>query len=202
MGKIRKTALVLGEGVTEYYYFKSLCDLYKNLTIKPDYPKHTNLKELEAKIEDGIAMGYDHIFFCVIDMDTKDRAPERTQYEKMKNKYAKPIIKCSIGIRCEVDFFETHRCTELFFLYYFRYTSHVYAEQEPLIADLNKSVEYRKNREFFSKVCGLHSYFERNGGSLVKAVSNSNRSMQEQMKTGREYTFSELGRFIARLEEL
>ncbi len=66
MGKIRKTALVLGEGVTEYYYFKSLCDLYKNLTIKPDYPKHTNLKELEAKIEDGIAMGYDHIFFCVI----------------------------------------------------------------------------------------------------------------------------------------
>lgn len=104
MGKIRKTALVLGEGVTEYYYFKSLCDLYKNLTIKPDYPKHTNLKELEAKIEDGIAMGYDHIFFCVIDMDTKDRAPERTQYEKMKNKYAKPINKCSIGIRCEVDF--------------------------------------------------------------------------------------------------
>ena len=67
---------------------------------------------------------------------------------------------------------------------------------------LNKSVEYRKNREFFSKVRGLHSYFERNGGSLVKAVSNSNRSMQEQMKTGREYSFSELGRLIARLEEL
>lgn len=63
MGKFRKTALVLGEGVTEYYYFKSLCDLYKNLTIKPDYPKHINLKELEAKIENGIAMGYDHIFF-------------------------------------------------------------------------------------------------------------------------------------------
>lgn len=201
MGKIRKTALVLGEGVTEYYYFKSLCDLYKNLTIKPDYPKHTNLKELEAKIEEGVAMGYDYIF-CVIDMDTKDRDPERGQYEKLKKKYGKPVIKRGKGIRCDVEFFETHRCTELFFLYYFRYTSRVYAEQESLIADLNKSVEYRKNREFFSKVRGLHSYFERNGGSLVKAVRNSSRSMQERLKTGREYTFSELGRLIARFEEL
>ncbi len=201
MGKIRETALVLGEGVTEYYYFKSLCDVYRNITIKPDYPKHTNLKELEAKIEEGIAMGFDHIF-CVIDMDTKDSNPERAQYERLKKRYAKPIIKRSKGIRCEIEFFETHRCTELFFLYYFRYTSRLYAEQESLIADLNKSVEYRKNRAFFGAVRGLHGYFERNGGSLVSAVANSNRSMRERQNIGREYTYSELGRLIARLEKL
>ena len=45
-----KTALILGEGPTEFFYFKSLCDVFKRLTIKPDYPKHTNIKELEAKI--------------------------------------------------------------------------------------------------------------------------------------------------------
>lgn len=91
MGKLRQTALILGEGPTEFFYFKSLCDVFKRLTIKPDYPKHTNLKELEAKIEEGIAMGYSHIF-CIIDMDTKDKEPERTQYQRLKAKYVNPII--------------------------------------------------------------------------------------------------------------
>ena len=90
MGKQRQTTLILGEGPTEFYYFKSLCDVYKNITIKPDYPKHTSIKELELKIEEGIALGYSHIF-CVIDMDTKDTEPERTQYQKLRAKYAKPI---------------------------------------------------------------------------------------------------------------
>ena len=71
MGKLRQTALILGEGPTEFFYFKSLCDVFKRLTIKPDYPKHTNIKELDLKIADGIAMGYSHIF-CIIDMDTKN----------------------------------------------------------------------------------------------------------------------------------
>ena len=49
MGKLRSAALILGEGPTEFYYFKSLSGLFKGLTIQPDYPKHTNIKELEAK---------------------------------------------------------------------------------------------------------------------------------------------------------
>ena len=64
MGKQRQTALILGEGPTEFFYFKSLCDVFKRLTIKPDYPKHTNIKELDAKIAEGVAMGYSHIF-CI-----------------------------------------------------------------------------------------------------------------------------------------
>ena len=65
MGKLRQTALILGEGPTEFFYFKSLCDVFKRLTIKPDYPKHTNIKELDAKIAEGVAMGYSQIF-CII----------------------------------------------------------------------------------------------------------------------------------------
>ncbi len=73
MSKLKNAALVLGEGPTEFYYLKSLGDVYKKITIKPDYPKHTNIKELEAKIAEGVAMGYSHIF-CMIDMDTKETA--------------------------------------------------------------------------------------------------------------------------------
>ena len=201
MGKLRQAALILGEGPTEFFYFKSLCDVYKNITIKPDYPKHTNIKELDLKIEEGMAMGYSHIF-CVIDMDTKDTEPERTQYAKLKAKYAKPINKPKKGIYCNVEFFETHRCTELFFLYYFRYTSRPYADQEALIKDLNRDVAYQKTTDFFIKCKGLHSYFERNGGRLDTAVVNANRSMDEKLESGRDYTYSEFGRLIEKLKGL
>lgn len=201
MGKLRQTALILGEGPTEFFYFKSLCDVYKNITIKPDYPKHTSIKELELKIEEGIAMGYSHIF-CVIDMDTKDTEPELTQYAKLKAKYAKPINKPKKGIFCTVEFFETHRCTELFFLYYFRYTSRPYADQEALIKDLNRDVAYQKTTDFFIKSKGLHSYFERSGGSLNTAVANANRSMGEKEVSDRAYSYSELGRLMEKLKGL
>lgn len=201
MGKLRQTALILGEGPTEFFYFKSLCDIFKSVTIKPDYPKHTSMKELEAKIADGVAMGYSHIF-CIVDMDTKDVEPERSQYQKLKMKYAKPVAKPKKGIHCKVEFFETHRCTELFFLYYFRYTSRLYETQEPLLKDLNQCIAYQKTADFFIKTKGLHGYFERNGGSLEKAVANANRSMEEKQKNARDYTYSELGRLIIALNNL
>lgn len=201
MGKLRNTALILGEGPTEIYYFKSLCDVFKGLTIKPDYPKHTNIKDLDAKIAEGVAMGYNHIF-CIIDMDTKDKEPERSQYQKLKTKYAKTIDKPKKGIYCEVKFFETHRCTELFFLYYFRYTSRPYDDQELLLKELNQCVEFRKTIEFFIKTKGLHNYFERNGGSLEKAMGNAKQSMEEKQKSGRDYTYSELGRLMLELKNM
>lgn len=199
MGKLRQTTLILGEGPTEFFYFKSLCDVFKRLTIKPDYPKHTSTKELDLKIAEGVEMGYSHIF-CIIDMDTKDKEPERSQYQKLKAKYAKPINKPKKGIYCEVEFFETHRCTELFFLYYFRYTSRIYTDQESLLKDLNQNVEYRKTAEFFIKCKGMHSYFERNGGSLAAAIANAEHSMDEKMATDRNYTYSELGKLMEKLE--
>lgn len=159
------------------------------------------MKELEAKIADGVAMGYNHIF-CIVDMDTRDVEPERSQYQKLKVKYAKPVAKPKKGIYCKVEFFETHRCTELFFLYYFRYTSRLYETQEPLLKDLNQCIAYQKTADFFIKTKGLHGYFERNGGSLEKAVANANRSMEEKQKSARDYTYSELGRLIIALNNL
>lgn len=91
LGKLRQTALILSEDPTEFFYFKSLCDVYKRLTIKPDYPKHTNMKELDAKIIEGVAMGYNHIF-GIIDMDNKDNDPERTQYKKLRANIPNQLI--------------------------------------------------------------------------------------------------------------
>mgnify|MGYP004444071623 FL=1 len=146
-------------------------------------------------------MGFNHIF-CVVDMDTKDTEPERAQYERLKKKYAHPINKPNKGLHCEVKFFETHRCTELFFLYYFRYTSRAYADQDSLLKDLSQCVEYRKSAEFFVKSKGLHSYFEHNGGSLATAIANAEHSLEERAKSERDFTYSELGRLMEELKRL
>ena len=201
MGKLQQRVLILGEGETEFYYFKSLNDVYKRIAIKPDYPKHTNIRELGAKIAEGVELGYSSIY-CVIDMDTKDSEPERTQYQRLKAKYSKPIRKPKKGIYCQVEFFETHRCTELFFLYYFRYTSKHYTDQKDLIEDLNRHVEYHKTNDFFIKSKGLHDYFEKHGGSLIKATANAQQSMREKQESGRDYTYSELGRLMEQLNDL
>lgn len=104
--------------------------------------------------------------------------------------------------RCEIKFFETHLCTELFFLYYFRYTSKIYADQEPLLKDLNQFCEYRKKIDFFIKSKGLHSYFEKKGGDLGAAIANSERSMKERESGNRTYSYSELGRMIEELRKM
>lgn len=201
MGKLKHSVLILGEGPTEFYYFNSLRDVVKGLTIKPDYPKHSSMKELEEKIEDGIKDGHDRIF-CVIDMDTKDEEPECTQYARLKKKYSKPVSKPKKGIYCEVHFFETHRCTELFFLYYYRYTARAYNDQQELLLALNKQCGYEKTIDFFKKSKGLHAYLEKKGGKLDTAIHNAKHSIDEKLADNRNYTYSELGRMIEELKSL
>ena len=135
-------------------------------------------------------------------MDTKNEEPERSQYQKLRAKYAKPINKPKKGIFCEVEFFETHRCTELFFLYYFHYKARPYDTQEALLKDLNRCVAYHNTIEFFVTCRGLPRYFERNGGSLDAAITNADRSMLEKQSTGRDYSYSELGRLMRLLRDL
>ena len=56
--------------------------------------------------------------------------------------------------------------------------------------------------EFFIKCKGLHSYFERNGGSLATAVGNAEHSMDEKVASDWDYTYSELGRLMDKLKGL
>lgn len=201
MRKLRESAMIIGEGITEFYYFQSLRDVYKQVVFKPDCPKHTSIEELKIKIREAVEKGYTYVF-CIIDMDNKDKEPERTRYKKLKEEFAKPINQPKKGIFCNVVFFETHLCTELFFRYYFDYTSRPYEKQDSLIEDLNKYVEYEKTIDFFRKSKGLHGYFERNGGNFKNAIANADKSMKEKENNNRDYTYTELGRLMKILGDL
>ena len=44
MAAVRQTTLILGEGITEFFFLNSLKDDYPALkNVKPDYPKHTSI---------------------------------------------------------------------------------------------------------------------------------------------------------------
>lgn len=201
MGKLKNKVLILGEGPTEFYYINSLRDVFRGIAIKPDSPKHTSISYLDKSIKEGIDKGYRYIF-CLIDMDTKQNTIENNKYIKLKQRYAKEINQPQKGILCSVKFFETHLCTELFFLYYFIYTSRNYDTQPPLIQALNKECHYEKNEVFFRKCKGLHTYFEKNGGSLDKAIYNAQRSIMEKELDGRDHTFSEIGNMLTMLRHI
>ncbi len=195
MGKLKSPILILGEGITEFFYFNSLKDSFRNIQIEPDRPKNSSLSELEFKIDNAINNGYRKIF-CVVDMDNKTEDSEKRKYQQLRKKYAEPISKPKSGIYCEVQFFETHPCTELFFLYYFGYTSKPFSNQPALLQELNKHCKYEKTKDFFLKCKGLHSYFEKNGGNLENAIKNAEHSITSRNHGERDYTFSEIGEML------
>lgn len=194
MGKQRNTTIIIGEGPTEFYYLNSLKDEFRILQhIKPDSPKNTSLRELQRSIESSIQMGYSQVF-CLIDMDTKKKdAKSMSEYQRLKKKYHNAhIVKKRSGIDCQIRFYETERCTELFFIYYFKYTTQKFQTSDDVETLLNKICGYDKTLKFF-RGHPLHQFFEKQGGNFVNAIANANRSLFDVRNGNRDYTYSEIG---------
>lgn len=194
MGKQRNTTIIIGEGPTEFYYLNSLKDEFRILQhIKPDSPKNTSLRELQRSIESSIQMGYSQVF-CLIDMDTKKKdAKSMAEYQRLKKKYHNAhIVKKHSGIDCQIRFYETERCTEQFFIYYFKYTTQKFQTSEDVEVLLNKICGYDKTLKFF-RGHPLHLFFEKQGGNFVNAIANANRSLVDVRNGNRDYTYSEIG---------
>lgn len=194
MGKQRNTTIIIGEGPTEFYYLNSLKDEFRILQhIKPDSPKNTSLRELQRSIESSIQMGYSQVF-CLIDMDTKKKdAKSMAEYQRLKKKYHNAhIVKKRSGIDCQIRFYETERCTELFFIYYFKYTTQKFQTSEDVEVLLNKICGYDKTLKFF-RGHPLHQFFEKQGGNFVNVIANANRSLVDVRNGNRDYTYSEIG---------
>lgn len=194
MGKQRNTTIIIGEGPTEFYYLNSLKDEFRILQhIKPDSPKNTSLRELQRSIESSIQMGYSQVF-CLIDMDTKKKdAKSMAEYQRLKKKYHNAhIVKKRSGIDCQIRFYETERCTELFFIYYFKYTTQKFQTSNDVETLLNKICGYDKMLKFF-RGHPLHQFFKKQGGNFVNAIANANRSLFDVRNGNRDYTYSEIG---------
>lgn len=189
--------IIIGEGPTEFYFLTSLKDQYRDIfqNIAPAYPKHTSINELEKNIEQSIATGYNRIY-CLIDLDNKKTGTNKANYYKLKNKYHnKHIVNTKKGIDYVVIFVETERCTELFFIYYFQYTTKLFNSSADVEDHLSKICPYQKNQTFFKKH-PLHPYFCTYGGTLNMAIKNAEKSRLSASKQNRHHTFSEIGKMF------
>ena len=198
MKKIKDSIIVIGEAITEYYYFNSLKDTYRQLNIKPAYPKHsTGLDYLAQEIDKAIDDGHS-LIICVVDMDNKKEGKEKENYERFKQRREGIHKIKKSGFKYEIRFIENERCTEIFFLFYFAYTSHCFQNQPELLDELNKHCEYEKTEKFFQKH-PLHQYFEGAGGDFMQALRNAAKSMKEKEETDRDYTYSQMAELFEAL---
>ena len=198
MKKIKDSIIVIGEGITEYYYFNSLKDTYRQLNIKPTYPKHsTGLEYLSQEIDKAIDAGHS-LIICVVDMDNKKEGKEKEDYERFKRSRVGVHTIKKTGLKYEIRFVENERCTEIFFLFYFAYTSRCFQSQSELLNELNKKCYYEKTEKFYRKY-PLHQYFEKSGGDFKQALRNAAQSMKEKEETGRDYTYSQMAELFEAL---
>lgn len=194
---MKDATIIIGEGPTEFYFLTSLKDQYRGIlqNIEPSHPKHTSITELEKKIEQSIATGFNRIY-CLIDLDNKKAGTNKANYYKLKNKYHnKHIVNTKKGIDYVVIFVETERCTELFFIYYFQYTTKLFNTSDDVEDHLSKICPYQKDQTFFKKH-PLHPYFCAHGGSLVTAIRNAEKSRNSAVGSNRNHTFSEIGKMF------
>lgn len=186
--------IIIGEGITEKYYFESLRDI---LVIKPQTPKppkQYNVAELEKIIKQRAKEGYTKIH-CLIDMDNKVAdASYMRKYQQLKAKYHNKGVK---GADCEVYFWESHPSIELFFYYYFEMST-AEKSNDGLKSWLEHKFDYDVSEKYFTKN-SLHGKMTNNGGCLRDAISRAKNSVR--LRDGDNYncSYTELGELIETL---
>lgn len=203
MRRDRVTVAIIGEGITEQYYFLSLRDV---LSVKPTpvLPKKSNLKELEISIKDCIKRGYSEIY-CLIDMDNKvpdgnpDHQRNAADYNRLKQRYHNKQHKSPDGSKCNVWMVESYPSTEIFFLYYFGYTGAFYTNQG-LKSLLNKKFGYMTQQRYLIQH-SLHDTLVGSGGNLETAIRASQKSVIAADACNLHRTYSQIGKLILRLVE-
>ena len=138
--KSRPAIAVLGEGITEREYFKSL-KKYRKLPFKfkPEIPKHSDIQSIVNK-----ANALDEIFdkvFCIIDLDRiYANTKERKLYNELKAKNR------------NLYFIEHYPCLEIWLLLHYEYSTRAYTSCNHLTKFLKKYInDYQKSENYLSK---------------------------------------------------
>jgi hypothetical protein len=135
--------IIIGEGLTEQYYFKHLRAL-KNFryTIKPYFFGTTSLKDMDSKISEVIGNG--GIAICVFDADVSERDDvEKKKLEMLRNKYTKKknVILC-----------DSLPSIEYWFLLHYCNTNKYFKDSKSVEQALRKFIiQYEKSKYFLEK---------------------------------------------------
>lgn len=167
----RKSYAIVGEGITEFFYFDGFRNSEKellkrhNITLKPDKPKHPDYSDIIAKAKSLLTKEYD-VVFCLIDMDYINANTTR------KQAYTKEKVACVKAYKNAIYFVESNPAFEFWLLLHFIYTDRQFRNCDEVIAELKKvgRIEsYEKSIEYFTK----NNLYSQLREKLDAAISNA-----------------------------
>ena len=142
---------ILGEGLTEQYYFTHIRTIFDyHYTIKPYYFSITSLLEMDKKITEAIADGGFAIAVFDADVSSRNEA-EKKKLESIRKKFAKKknVILC-----------DSMTSIEYWFLLHFENTSRHFKdsaatehELKKHITDYEKKVKFLQNIKWVTDMC-------------------------------------------------
>ena len=134
---------VIGEGITEQYYFSHIRSIYNfRYVLKPYYFGTTSLQEMERKISEIVGGG--GIAICVFDTDVSQRdETQRKHLDHLKRKY---------GQKKNVIFCDSLPSVEYWFLLHYRNTNRFFASSAEVERELRTFIgRYEKKADFLEK---------------------------------------------------
>lgn len=146
-----RSVTILGEGLTEQYYFTHIRTLFGyHYTIKPYYFSLTSLTEMDKKIAEAISDG--GFAIAVFDADVSNRnEAEKKKLESIRKKYAKKkkVVLCDSMTSIEYWFLLHFENTNR----HFKDSSATEQELRKHIVDYEKKVKFLQNLKWVSDLC-------------------------------------------------
>ena len=180
----RKSIYVVGEGITEQYYFQHLKRIKGYICmVKPRLFGNTNIFEMEKKITELLAEDADVI--CVFDADVSKRNQiENERLTNLKNRYATndKVVIC-----------DSLQCIEYWFILHYEDICPVHNNGADTVRRLKRHIsDYSKSEQYLGK----SQWVERmnTGENLTSACQRA-----ERHEAGLSYT--KLYKAINRLNE-
>ncbi|MDD3078454.1 MAG: RloB family protein [Paludibacter sp.] len=142
---------LIGEGMTEQYYFKHIRSIYGyKYILKPYYFGTTSLKDMDRKIAEVVAGG--GIAICVFDTDVSERVEaEKKKLTALFKKYNKKenVIFCDSLPAIEYWFLLHYQNTNK----YYNNANSVEDELSLFLLDYRKSTVYLEKEKWVSDLC-------------------------------------------------
>ena len=138
---IKKSILIVGEGVCEQIYFKQLCLLieFNNLYIEAKTPPHPMPTDIVSRALALKKEGEYDAAWCVFDMDKESENPEN---------YVEALKKAKDN---KINVAKVFPCFELWLLLHFNKSHKPYSNCKSLTKDLKKEIpDYNKSEKYFS----------------------------------------------------
>lgn len=148
---VKQNITLIGEGITEQFYFKHIKNLLGyRFILKPYFFETTSFKEMDKKIND-VLLG-NGIAICVFDKDVAERdEKEKKKLNTLFNKYSKKknVIFCDSLPSIEYWFYLHYVNTNKFF----NDSISVERELRKKIKDYEKKEHFLKNEKWVSDLC-------------------------------------------------